>query len=257
MAKTRSPNYPAISLRSAVQFVRMIWDEAQRHPVPIQTVTEQYWALAASSSRAQQIVGALRAYGLIETEGSGDQRQLRVSDVGAKIVSEHSESPSLLREAAIVPKVHGDLWARYSARGLPPDSTIEQFLIHDYNPPFNKAKVEKFIAQFRDTISFSELDQRDILEDDDSTAGNADSRENDNSTKHQEQSSIRRIKPVPGTKQDIFALDQGEVIVQWPSSLSQEDFTDINSWIDILKRKIGRCVQSEPSREPDADSEVR
>ena len=257
MAKTRSPNYPAISLRAAIQFVKMVWDEAQRHPVPLESVVEEIWELAASSSRGHQIVGALRAFGLIETEGSGDQRLLRVSDVGAKIVSEHSERPSLLRHAAILPKVHGDLWARYSASGLPPDSTIEQFLIHDYNPPFNKAKVGKFIAQFRDTVSLAELDQPDILEDDDSTAENVDFKENDDSTKHEEQSSIRRIKPVPDTKQDIFALDQGEVIVQWPSSLSQEDFTDISSWIDILKRKIGRCVQSEPSSEPDADSEVR
>ena len=257
MAKTRSPNYPAISLRAAIQFVKMVWDEAQRHPVPLKTVVEDYWELATSSSRGHQIVGALRAFGLIETEGRGTLRLLRVSDIGAKIVSGHSESPSMIRTAAIIPKVHGDLWARYSASGLPPDRTIEQFLIHDYNPPFNKATVGKFIAQFRDTISFAELAQHDILDDDDSTAENAVFKENDDSTKHEQPSSIRRIKPVPGTKQEIFALDQGEVVIQWPTSLTEADYEDIEPWIDILKRKIKRCVHSKPPGESDADSKVR
>ena len=254
MAKTRSPNYPAISLRTAVQFVKMIWDEAQRHPVPLGTVVEEYWELAASSSRGHQLVGALRAFGLIETEGSGSLRLLRVSDIGAKIVSGHSERPSLIRTAAIIPQVHGDLWARYSASGLPPDRTIEQFLIHDYDPPFNKAKVGKFIEQFRDTISFAELEQRDILEDDDSTAENAGFKENDDSTKDEGQSLTRRIKPVPDTKQDIFALDHGEVVIQWPMSLTEADYKDVESWIDILKRKIKRCVKTDQSDGADNDS---
>ena len=32
-------------------------------------------------------------------------------------------------------------------------------------------------------------------------------------------------------------------VVQWPSSLSPESLQDIEDWLDILKRKIGRSVQ--------------
>lgn len=46
-------------------------------------------------------------------------------------------------------------------------------------------------------------------------------------------------------KQEIFALDTGEVTVQWPAALSEADFDDIGAWLKILERKIKRCVRNE------------
>jgi hypothetical protein len=45
-------------------------------------------------------------------------------------------------------------------------------------------------------------------------------------------------------RQDVFSLAEGAVTIQWPSSLSRESYEDLGAWLDILKRKIGRSVNS-------------
>lgn len=45
-----------------------------------------------------------------------------------------------------------------------------------------------------------------------------------------------------GTRQDVFSLNEGNVSIQWPASLSPESYEDLAAWLDILKRKIGRSV---------------
>lgn len=47
----------------------------------------------------------------------------------------------------------------------------------------------------------------------------------------------------PGTRQDVFSLAEGQVMIQWPSVISKESFQDFSDWLKILERKIGRSVQ--------------
>ena len=49
--------------------------------------------------------------------------------------------------------------------------------------------------------------------------------------------------PQSGTRQDVFSLPEGAVIVHWSFPLSPDSFQDIDDWLDILKRKIGRSVK--------------
>ena len=43
-------------------------------------------------------------------------------------------------------------------------------------------------------------------------------------------------------KEDVFALTEGDVVLQWPELLSQESFEDLKAWADIVLRKIERHV---------------
>lgn len=45
-----------------------------------------------------------------------------------------------------------------------------------------------------------------------------------------------------GSKQDTFTLDEGLVILQWPSSLSGASYEDFESWIQLQLKKIKRSV---------------
>jgi hypothetical protein len=44
------------------------------------------------------------------------------------------------------------------------------------------------------------------------------------------------------TKQDVFSLTEGEVILRWPTPLSQESIDDLKDWLKIVERKIARSV---------------
>jgi hypothetical protein len=58
------------------------------------------------------------------------------------------------------------------------------------------------------------------------------------------------FKPAPASvKQDVFTTDAGEVVVRWPDFLTAEEFSDIEGWLDMLKRKIKRSVKSESTGE--------
>lgn len=52
------------------------------------------------------------------------------------------------------------------------------------------------------------------------------------------------FKPAPvGSRQDIFSLNEGQVILQWPAQLSQESYDDFESWVQLQLRKIKRSIQ--------------
>ena len=52
------------------------------------------------------------------------------------------------------------------------------------------------------------------------------------------------ITPLSPTvsKQDVFTLEEGPVVLQWPASLSPDSFEDLSGWWEIMLRKIKRSV---------------
>lgn len=43
-------------------------------------------------------------------------------------------------------------------------------------------------------------------------------------------------------RQDVFSLPEGPVTLIWPAGLSKESNEELSSWLDIIKRKIGRSA---------------
>jgi hypothetical protein len=54
---------------------------------------------------------------------------------------------------------------------------------------------------------------------------------------------LDRIPPKPGMNSDVFTLKEGEVVLQWPSSMSPESFEDFKDWIELMTRKAKRSVE--------------
>jgi hypothetical protein len=47
-------------------------------------------------------------------------------------------------------------------------------------------------------------------------------------------------------RQDVFSLAEGEAVIHWPTPLSPDSITDLEQWLDLVKRKIKRSAV-EPS----------
>lgn len=47
--------------------------------------------------------------------------------------------------------------------------------------------------------------------------------------------------------QDTFTLDEGQVVLQWPSRISPENYDDLKDWLDLMARRIKRAVKAESS----------
>ncbi len=46
-----------------------------------------------------------------------------------------------------------------------------------------------------------------------------------------------------GMKEDVFTLDEGPVVLQYPETLSKESFEDLESWLQLIIRKAKRSIQ--------------
>src|SRR6266567_279497 len=78
--RTRSPAYPSMSLRTALEKAQLIWNAQQKHPAHIETVinTIGYTKKTGPSLRA---ISALNQYGLTKETGSVDSRVIGLSDL--------------------------------------------------------------------------------------------------------------------------------------------------------------------------------
>ena len=159
----RSPAYPYISLRKALLRADGLRCAEGKHTVP-RSSAYHVWGIGDKSSGARQTVAALKQFGLLEYEGTGVDRKIRLSDRALKILlDKRPESPErdeLIRQTALTPLIYAELWREWGAE-LPSDATIETYLVRDRE--FNESAAPDLIADYKDTISFAKLHQPDKM----------------------------------------------------------------------------------------------
>lgn len=157
--KSRSPSYPSIDLETAIKRAEALYAHEARHFAPIAAILS-HWDYGPKSSGGLLAVAALKRYGLLEDRGSSQQREARVSDLALRILADarpdSSDRLAAIREAALSPRIHRDLWDEYSG-SLPSDATLRFNLITGRG--FTSAGADDFIRQFRLTVQFAHLDE--------------------------------------------------------------------------------------------------
>ena len=46
-------------------------------------------------------------------------------------------------------------------------------------------------------------------------------------------------------RQETFTLSESEILIQFPSNMTMDDYEDLEGWLEILKRKIKRSIKTE------------
>jgi hypothetical protein len=245
--RVRSPAYPSLNLKTSIERARTIYAFEKRQAAPVAVVTK-HCGFDIKSGGGMRLISALKQFGLVIEQGVGEDRKVKLSDRALDILlAPTDQSPHRLeaiKTAAMSPKIHKMVWEEFKGE-LPSDATIKAYLIRDLE--FNDAKVDAFIKEFRSTIEFANIKPTDIIE----SAGegeeeNPDDEDQDSKGDRQH----RRRSMQPGTKEDVFTLEEGQVILQWPENLSQESFEDFESWLALIIRKAKRSVRS-PQEEDD------
>ena len=244
--RTRSPNYPIVDLEVAIGMAEQLHKAAKRNPIPITDLLSK-WNLKASGSRGQQLIAALKQFGLIQDQGTGDKKLVKITDDGLKIVINHADRDRIIKEMALSPKIHRHLWEEYNG-SIPPESTLKHHLLFDYEQRFNEGSVDGFVKQFKKTIDFSGLELSDENNDNSEYYDNP-----ENETEQQELKNEKlpdkepiyeklKLKPKIGMRQEIFTLEEGDITLEWPQRLSQASYEDFESWIQLVLRKAKRAV---------------
>lgn len=150
MARVRSPNYPGLSLPSAIERIEQVHAQQQRTPEPREVVM-RHMGYGSVNGRALKAISALLKYGFLEDAGKG----LRVSDRAIAILFPDPANPQAkqqaISDAARAPDLFGRLFDRWEVR--PSAEALKHFLIHQ---GFGLGAVDQVARSFYDTFDLVE-----------------------------------------------------------------------------------------------------
>lgn len=156
-SRTRSPAYPYIALPNALEKAAVLWRVEGRHAAAV-NVAMQHWGYKEDSSTGYSCVAALKKFGLVDHEGMGDTRQVKLSDLALTILldkdPDSDERRDALRTAALGPRIHAELWERYGTE-LPSDQSLKRYLVLERG--FNEAAVDELLEEYKQTMTFAGL----------------------------------------------------------------------------------------------------
>lgn len=154
--KGRSPNYPAIGLRTAIERAQSFYQKERLSAVPPNAAIES-WGHKPKSSSGLQTISALLKFGIIEEQGRGTAKRVRLSELGKRIVlNDNVDSPDrieAIQTAALNPAIHKRLWEQYAGQ-LPSDTSLRYELRKE---GFIDVGLDSFLKELRETVDFAKL----------------------------------------------------------------------------------------------------
>lgn len=242
----RSPKYPFIPLHKALDRAEQLYREESRNYTPIAVATG-HWGYKPKSSGGLQTVGALIGYGLLEDQGSGQERKVRITELARRILldqrPESHERDRLIREVATTPAIFGTLWSRWRDVGIPSQSSMRHTLVFDYD--FNENTVDDFISVFTQTVEFAGLTNLDgVGETSEATSEISPDEDRSSAPTQGEQrpSPVQQHQLEKGMQEATFPLAEGLAVVQWPKELSPESYEDFEAWVQLTLRRAKRSI---------------
>lgn len=168
----RSPPYPAIPLAKAIERAITFYAKALHHSVPI-SVAANAWEYGAKSSGLYATIAALKQFGLMSDEGSGDKRRIKLTEAGMRLARDQEPTSekrlTAIRTAAMAPKIHSELWDKYGAAGASGamDVAVKMYLTldraDDGAAPYSDEAAVDLINEYRSTMTFAGLLESDVV----------------------------------------------------------------------------------------------
>lgn len=217
MSRSRSPNYPQIGLREAVQRVKSVYESDYRSSLT-RALTAERLGYSGVNGKSLAVIAALGKFGLLEGKGE----DLRVSELAVRIIA-HSpgsaERMQALAEAAARPDLFQTIGQRFPGKGAS-DGTIRAFLMTEgFIPP----AAETALRAWRET-------QQMIAQESETDPGVA--------------ATPAVPAPVPaaetGLRRAVFGLAEGEVTITAPVFLSAASVNDLQDYLDVFMKRARR-----------------
>lgn len=145
----RSPSYPSMSLREAVQAVGKIERQYRSSPVD-RGLAAKLIGYSSLSGPASKALAALASYGLLERAGKGEARV--TPRARAILHAEYEqERQSNLLDAAAEPDLFRELQERFDGISIPPEEGVVTYL---NRRGFNPTAVKPATKAFLETMDF-------------------------------------------------------------------------------------------------------
>lgn len=252
--KGRSPSYPGISLATAIERARTIYEHARQHQVPVSTITSKWGYKSPTTGPASVTYAALKKYGLVTDEGSGTERVGRLTDLAVRVLHTNPEQQDAIREAALTPPIMREWWERFD-NDLPPDESLHwEFVVQG---PFTDSGLADFLRVYRETVEFADLAVSGAVDSEGGRPGDQTPKDRTDGTLHdgyddngalrqaaaereQRQREQRRKHDAGVLTIPVPMQDSDPVVVEFPGKLSEEDWEYFLTMLTAMKRGVVR-----------------
>jgi hypothetical protein len=233
--KGRSPNYPGISLELALGKTEALLKENGPNFVPADVAISDM-GYAPKSGPGTITLAALKKFGLIDEDGRGETRRVRVSDLARSILVDEPvgsvERAKLLQMAALNPPLHQSIWSRYPG-GLPGDGSI---LFDLQKGGFTRSGAEDFLRQFKSTMQYADLDSSASMSDDDEAETDQESHK---MTTGLLQAPAPDTKAPPGSRVLNLPISRTRsAVLQLPGDLDEAGWAQMMRTLEVMKQAI-------------------
>jgi hypothetical protein len=158
--RDRSPAFPFIALRRAVERAQSLYENHRREPARLAAVASS-WGYSAKSSGLLQTAAALKQFNLVEDMGSGDDRKIVLTKLGQTIVADQRPGArdNALKEAAR----SSAIIAEYLPKWLP-DRPSDAHCVSELHLDrgFTEEAAKAFLRIFDETVSYAKLAEEDL-----------------------------------------------------------------------------------------------
>src|SRR5438552_1336676 len=135
--RTRSPAYPYVNMETALERAKVFYDKEGRNAAPI-AVAAKHWGCEPTSSGCLQTAAALISFGLMQDEGTGAKRKVKLTQNALKILldtrADSSKRKALIKQAALAPRIHQQIWTKWGDEGIS-DENLRQALPLEWETP--------------------------------------------------------------------------------------------------------------------------
>jgi hypothetical protein len=159
--RDRSPSFPFIPLKVAIERLAAFEAHHKRIPVPPDRIGPA-WGMKANSSQAQQTLAALRAYGLLQTVIMQEGRRVAITEQARTYLRAHQDTvkQGLVKGFALRPKQIRIFWGDWGT-GRPADAArLDQLA----GAGFSEDGADKFLRVYDDTMAFAGIGESDKID---------------------------------------------------------------------------------------------
>ena len=250
--KKRSPSYPAIDLEEALRRTRQLWEKQHDYLTPLSAVFS-IWGYESNAGNANLVVAALRKFGLVDYEGSGTARKVKVTPLAIQIL-DHPLAPKRVeakKEAALLPSIHAELWAQYGAK-VPTDDHLRWELEQERG--FSRTGAAEFIREYRRTIAYAGLTEGDTVAP--QTLEPPTPEDEHDEDDHQERTPpkppLRRERPAGVVTYSVPLKPGSDIVVEFPYAPTDDDWDFFVGMLNAVRSRLvakpdrtGESVSSE------------
>ena len=155
----RSPNYPTVGLREAVDRLKKFMKEDGRAGATPE-IAARHIGFATAHGLAYSVLSALKKFDLVADKDGRVVPTQRAIEITSLPETDERRARAI-KQAALLPQIYAELIEQYRTTGLPSDETLEGELVAYKS--FNPNAVKEFIKGFRETLEFAGLSDLSVL----------------------------------------------------------------------------------------------